>query len=231
MIFLTGDTHGRFGRIEEFCTKQKTTRDDVLIILGDAGLNFWRDLRDKKNKARVDRLPVTTFCIHGNHEERPENVPGYQLQEWRGGQVWVQPEYPGVLFARDGEIYDFDGRKAIAIGGAYSVDKWYRIMRHLPWFSTEQPDEETKARVESALDRADWKVDYVLTHTVPRSAMPVHAFLQGIDQSSVDNSTEDWLEQIEKKLDYSKWYAGHFHVSWQCDRIRILYEDYHLLGE
>ena len=29
---------------------------------------------------------------------------------------------------------------------------------------------------------------------------------------SVDKSTEEWLEQIDKKLDYRKWYAGHYHI-------------------
>lgn len=45
MIYLTSDTHGLFVRIESFCEKMNTTRDDLLIILGDAGINFsdgWR---------------------------------------------------------------------------------------------------------------------------------------------------------------------------------------------
>ena len=40
MIYLTGDTHGRFERIGIFCDKMQTSRDDILIILGDAGINF-----------------------------------------------------------------------------------------------------------------------------------------------------------------------------------------------
>ena len=34
MIYITGDTHGKFERIEQFCGKFKTSREDVLIILG-----------------------------------------------------------------------------------------------------------------------------------------------------------------------------------------------------
>ena len=40
MIYLTGDTHGRFERIGIFCDKMQTSRDDILIILGHAGINF-----------------------------------------------------------------------------------------------------------------------------------------------------------------------------------------------
>ena len=35
MIYLTGDTHGSFERISEFCHRFKTTKEDVMIILGD----------------------------------------------------------------------------------------------------------------------------------------------------------------------------------------------------
>ena len=40
MIYLTGDTHGRFERIEHFCERMQTSKKDILLILGDAGLNF-----------------------------------------------------------------------------------------------------------------------------------------------------------------------------------------------
>ena len=46
MIFLTGDTHGSFKRIRDFCVKMQTTPEDILIILGDAGVNFSGGLRD-----------------------------------------------------------------------------------------------------------------------------------------------------------------------------------------
>lgn len=41
MIYLTGDTHGEFERVFDFCADNDTTTDDVLVILGDAGINFF----------------------------------------------------------------------------------------------------------------------------------------------------------------------------------------------
>ena len=82
MIILTGDTHGEFERIEEFCEVYGTTTEDVMVILGDAGINYWLDERDEALKESLAELPLTLFCIHGNHEERPEEVPGYELVEW-----------------------------------------------------------------------------------------------------------------------------------------------------
>lgn len=37
MIYITGDTHRDFERIFDFCEENGTTKDDVLVILGDAG--------------------------------------------------------------------------------------------------------------------------------------------------------------------------------------------------
>ena len=39
-IYLTGDTHGGFSRVSSFTKKARTSRDDVMIVLGDAGINY-----------------------------------------------------------------------------------------------------------------------------------------------------------------------------------------------
>ena len=69
------------------------------------------------------KLPITLFCIHGNHEERPHLISTYIEKIWHGGLVYYEEEYPNILFAADGEIYDFNRNKAIVIGGAYSIDE------------------------------------------------------------------------------------------------------------
>lgn len=69
--------------------------------------------------------------------------------------MYYEESFPNLLFAKDGEIYDFDGKKAIAIGGAYSVDKWYRLSHGMAWFDTEQPSDEIKEYVEAQLDKCD----------------------------------------------------------------------------
>lgn len=146
---------------------------------------------------------------------------------WNGGMVYVEEQYPNILFAKDGEIYNFNGKSVIVIGGAYSVDKYYRLNNGLMWFDTEQPDDEIKAYVESKLDKANWSIDIVLSHTVPIEAEPVWNFIPGIDQTTVDKSTEQWLQRIYDNLDLREgWYAGHYHCEAEENGIRILFEDY-----
>ena len=38
-----------------FCYEYETTTEDVMIILGDAGINYWLDLSDKELKRTVIR--------------------------------------------------------------------------------------------------------------------------------------------------------------------------------
>ena len=41
--------------------------------------------------------------------------------------------------------------------------------------------------------------------------MPTDLFLSGIDQSTVSNHTEHWLETVSNIIDYDHWLFGHFH--------------------
>lgn len=231
MIYITGDTHGDFSRIELFTRKFRTEKDDILIILGDAGINYGGEVMDKSKKNLLGSLPITLFCIHGNHEMRPQIVPGYKEAIWHGGTVYVEDDYPNLLFAKDGEIYEINGLKAIVIGGAYSIDKYYRIAYGYRWFADEQPSEEIRANVEKKLDSFDWKLDVVLSHTAPLKYEPVEMFLSGIDQSRVDKSTEQWLDEIEDKLTYQKWYLGHYHTEKKIDRVEIMFQTIGVFSE
>jgi 3-oxoacid CoA-transferase subunit A len=224
MIFITGDTHGQFERIAAFCDKAQTTKDDILIILGDAGINYHGGSRDRSQKRLLTRLPITLLSIHGNHEQRPVSIPSYRITTWQGGQVYVEDGFPNLLFAKDGEVYDLDGIRTLVIGGAYSVDKGIRLLSGYGWWPDEQPSDEIKRELEVRLDKEGWKVDAVLSHTTPLKYMPIEVFLPGVDQRNVDQSTEAWLDGIEDRLTYKRWYCGHYHTEKVIDRIILLFE-------
>lgn len=232
--YITGDCHRHFERILFFCRHHATTKEDVMILLGDAGVNFFMDETDRALKRMLSELPVTFFFIHGNHEERPCNIPSYRTRLWKEGIVYYEPEYPNLLFARDGEIYNFKGKKTLVIGGAYSRDKEYRLLTGLPWFPDEQPSAAIRKRVERQLEITGYEVDYVLSHTAPMIYVPDQQYRlkTEITGEHTDYSTEEWLDQIEKKLHYKKWYFGHFHENFRypSGEAEILYEEIKELG-
>lgn len=224
MIYYTGDIHGQKYEIERFCKRFKPTADDVIVILGDVGANYSRDERDAELKTALNRVKPTILCIHGNHEIRPWHIPTYKTKEWNGGIVWYEEEYQTVLFAKDGEIYNLEGQRHIAIGGAYSVDKFYRIRYGGGWWPDEQPSAEIKAYVKRQLRHNP--VDVILSHTCPFKYKPVEAFLPGVDQSTVDTSTEEWLDEIEESTDYLAWYCGHWHINKRIDKMHFLFHNF-----
>ena len=183
MIYYTGDLHGSNDEIIRFCEKHDLTDNDTVILLGDVGANYYGGWKDKRFKKNFTFVTPTFLCIHGNHEMRPASLDTYIEKEWNGGTVWYEREYPNLLFAKDGEIYTIEGLRHIAIGGAYSVDKYYRLTRGYGWWQDEQPSEEIKAYVESQL--ASNPIDIILSHTCPFKYEPIEMFLSGIDQSTV----------------------------------------------
>ena len=225
MIYLTADTHGKFRRVMEFFERGQITPDDVLIILGDAGFNY--DTvpgSGLKRKAPVNFYGIPVLCLHGNHEMRPEHIDTYREISWNGGTVYQEEKYPNLLFAKDGECYTIDGKRILVCGGAYTVFKEYRIAKGLPCYEDEQPSQEIKRRVEAQLDALHWNLDIMLTHTCPAKAVPKEKYIPGVDQSTVDTGTEDWLDRIEDRLDYGAWYCGHWHIEKQVGNIHFVYQ-------
>lgn len=223
MIYITGDKHGDFREIFDFCYENKTTLEDIMIILGDAGINYYANEMDYMLKNSLLQYPITFFCIHGNHEERPENIKTYKTKTFHDGTVYYEEDYPNILFAKDGEVYKFNNYKVLVIGGAYSVDKYFRLEHGYNWYASEQPHEETKKFVISELKRMNNEVDIILSHTCPYKYLPREMFLEGIDQSLVDNSTEYFLDEIEQTTNYKVWYCGHYHTDKTVDKIVFMF--------
>lgn len=223
MIYITGDTHREFTRVIYLTYANNTTTNDILIILGDVGINYY-GTADCELKQALNDLPITLFCIQGNHEQRPENISSYKTKKFKNGLVYYEEEYPNILFAKDGEIYIFNNKKTLVIGGAYSVDKEIRIARKLGWWEDEQPSEETKNKVLNMIKKG-LTVDVVLTHTCPYKYLPYEVFMDGIDQSKVDQSTEKFLDIVEEKINYKKWYCGHYHTEKIIDKLEFMFEN------
>lgn len=243
---LTGDTHGgmttisRVGNIHrnmEDCVSEETG----IIILGDAGLNFYLNGTDKKYKKTLNNMGYHIYCVRGNHEERPENIPGMVLIEDENvnNAVWMQEEFPNIRYFVDGNEYNIGGHSVLVIGGAYSIDKWYRLARagyttaeaetanpkKCGWFKDELLTKEEMDAI--TLKVTDKRYEFVLSHTCPMSWEPTDLFLRGIDQTQVDKSMEIWMDELKEHIDWRVWLFGHFHAD-RIERpcVEQMYMDY-----
>lgn len=241
-FFITGDKHRHFDRVKKFCRETNTRRKDVLIILGDAGFNYYDDKRDDELKKEISSLNITLFCLHGNKENRPQNVDTYGIRSFCGGKVYYEPKYPNIYFAIDGEIYTFEGKKYLVVGGAHSVDKMRCLEEGTPFWFDEMPDDAVKATVEQNLQNEGNKIYGMMTHTCPIDYLPTEMFMSTRQNASIkrkprkskskklfkpdiDRSTEIWLGELEKRLDYEIWFCGHYHIDKQIDKVQMMCHD------
>lgn len=231
---ITGDTHGyNEARLQSIkrnftaCAPEET----AVIILGDAGFQYYKNKKDWKNKHRASKLGYTLYCLRGNHEDRISNskVAHRIYDDEVKGFVWVEDEFPNIkYFDDDVEEYIINGKKVLTIPGAYSVDKWYRLQNNWMWFAEEQLTEVEMKFAEKIFGKEHY--DLVLSHTAPIDWEPTDLFLSMIDQSKVDKTMEVWLGKFKDMFNWNIWLFGHYHADrLERPHVEQFYLEYELL--
>ena len=230
-LIFTGDTHGGVATISRISDIQQNMseykpEETMIVILGDSGLNFWLNNTDKKYKKLLNSMNYHIYCVRGNHEQRPELIKSMVLvnDENVNNVVYMEEDFPNIRYFVDGKIYNLLGHKCLVIGGAYSVDKWYRLARagyskneaetadpkKCGWFKDECL---TAAEMATIIKEVKGEsVDFILSHTCPLSWEPTDLFLNGIDQSTVDKSMEVWLDELKDNVKWKYYLFGHYHA-------------------
>lgn len=225
-FYVTGDKHGQFHTILQNGIVHDN--NNAIIILGDAGINYYlRDWDDRLKDEITQNSSCTWYIVRGNHEARPQDVSvPYRLvwDEDIGGEVYVDEQYPSIRFFKDFGEYKIGDYYVAVIGGAYSVDKWWRLARagvlkksdlnynnpkRTGWFPNEQLSKEEMERANYLFEGKTF--DFVLSHTCPLSFQPTDLFLSAVNQSEVDTSMEQWMDQLKDKMDWFVWLFGHYH--------------------
>ena len=207
-FIITGDTHGTLD-IQKLIVffdahENEYTDDDYLIICGDVGVCGFNPDDEKETRRILRDLPVTVLFVDGNHEHH-QRLNDYPVDEWMGGKVHVIES--GIIHLMRGQVYNIKGTTFFTFGGAASIDRNVRI-EGFDWFREEIP---TRAEYEEGLDnleKCDYRVDYIISHTAPREV----AAALGYGEDSTDEiALRRYLQQIADEAEYEKWFFGHFH--------------------
>lgn len=236
MIFLTGDTHGTLDvqkfSLENFVDRNKLTSKDFMIISGDfGGVWYGKDFvkkymeelkaqnieidkryallldRDEATLSMYNQLGCTVLFIDGNHENF-DALSKYKVEEWNGGKV--QFIKPNIIHLMRGEVYTIDGLKFFVMGGGESIDK-YRRVEGKSWWKEEMPSDEEYENGFANLEKVNWEVDYVITHSAPDN------ILYRINPTFQHNKLTNYLFVIDKQLQFKHWYFGHYHEDRKID--------------
>lgn len=219
MIYVTGDTHGGedMSKLNTrlFPEQKQMTKDDYVIVAGDFGFP-WGGRYGRQDRYFLKWLndkPFTTLFADGNHENF-DLLATFEEEDFMGGRV--QRISDSVLHLKRGEIYTLQGKAFFVFGGARSHDMHLRT-EFVDWWKQEEPSEEEYAGGMDALERRGWKVDFVITHAAPASVAPKRA----------EEPVCMYLDKIRKKLEFEKWFFGHYHEDreYEKGRFRALYQD------
>ena len=244
-FIITGDTHGKvWQRLFNISHNMNIENPEEIgiIILGDSGINFYLNKTDIKHKKELVKYGFQIYCVRGNHEERPENL-NYELvyDENVKGDVYIDPINPNIKYFKDGGEYNIEGHKTLVIGGAYSVDKKYRLLRaglteetndpkKSGWFSGETLSNQEKYKIQ--VDILNKEYDLILTHTCPYEFEPTDLFLNFINQEEVDKSMEYFLDWVKDNTKWKVWLFGHYHAD-RVERpgVQQFYQSYDFLTD
>ena len=57
MVYITGDIHGEVRRVSEMIEKHEITPEDIIVILGDVGMNYYGNKKgDRHRKKKMNNI-------------------------------------------------------------------------------------------------------------------------------------------------------------------------------
>lgn len=223
-FLITGDKHGNVENLINLLLNYQR-EETAVIVLGDLGINFWLNKTDQKKKEFIEAQKYYIYAVRGNHECRPQHLENIEVvwDDEVHGNVYIEPQYPHIRYFMDYGIYTIGGYKCAVIGGAYSVDKWWRLERagmteetnnpkKTGWFADECLTDKEMADAEKIFTEHGPYFDFVFTHTCPYKYQPRDMFLGFVDQSSVDDSMEKWMDKLTEQIQFDVWCFGHYHA-------------------
>lgn len=231
MLWVTGDLHGGDSAYHISSARFKPAkRGDICFCCGDLGGVWWHDYdTNVKHQRNEDffleqklRQRVLWLAVDGNHENFARLLGGeFPIVELFGGKAYKIRDH--VYYLKRGEVFEIEGKRFLAFGGANSHDRFGANVRSfawgggvdytpprkegIDWWPEEIPSKEDFDNACRNLDRIGWQVDHVISHTCPKSQRK--HFLQS---SRVPDPVEDMLEEIYQRLDFKEWHFGHFHI-------------------
>ena len=209
LVLLVGDTHGNGFAIDMAVEHAQKHGIKRIVQLGDFGI--WPGPKGEYFLDGVEcslkDTGITLHFIDGNHEDFDQIEA--MVEAGSPNEDGHYEFRPNLFYIPRGTYWTWAGKKWLAMGGAYSVDKSMRV-EGKSWWPQETP---TYAQLSKAVDNvAGGVVDYLLTHDAmaetqwPRPLLPIPASL------AVRNDISGLVKAVKPKMMFHGHY--HFNVNW-----------------
>lgn len=220
-LFVTGDTHGGIDMSKlnsRHFRNTDLTKEDILVIMGDAGFVWNGGGEEKFWQKFLDDKPWTTFCVLGNHEAYHliEQLP---IVDFHGAPA--RKVNDSIYYAISGEVYNLCGKKCLVVNGADSHDKAFR-KEGISWWEQERITQDDINKALISLAQHNDKVDFIFSHTGGTEVNRMLGFKP--------THSDFMLDLVLNTADYDQHFCGHYHIDKLCDKSRILYDDIMLIA-
>ena len=205
-VFVCGDIHGAFNSFNK-CLKNlsNTYAEENVCVLVCGDFGYWPRDVNIKTELIVPGNVFVYFCP-GNHEDWEAL---HKLKLDANGMYEVTPN---VWYCSFGSKLDIDGTIYMFLGGAESVDRFYRIP-DVSWFKHEGITEEAMSEL---LAKDMDLVDVVISHTCPDcvrgDTIAVCDRIYPVFPNPDLGNSEKQLERFNEAYKPKHWYYGHFHT-------------------
>lgn len=213
-IYLVGDTHQSLYNFNLIKSKNKLTKEDIVIVIGDFGFYWNNSIQEHNKRKELAKLPCKICFIDGNHENH-ELIGKLPIKEMFGNEVGYDEKY-GFIHLKRGYSYIIQEKSFLCLGGGHSVDLSIR-KEGISWWKQENiSTEDILALLKTLEQKQDF--DYVLTHTCPMSILKElekqKLLMHKVPSFWVINHiNEEVLEVLKNSITFKYWMFGHFHLN------------------
>lgn len=226
-IFITGDVHcpHHISKLDShhFHLGKELTKDDYVIICGDAGFVWDGTKEDQKWIQWISEMPWITLYVDGNHENF-SLLNQYPVETWNGGKVHKITD--SLIHLMRGEIFCLHHQLFFCFGGGFSHDRLYRV-ENRNWWQNELPTIDEINNAYSHLMEYNYCVDYIITHDssskYEQYLMKKNSNMIGYDNQYYNIHT--FFDDLEEKVSYKKWFSGHYHIDKEILDHRFIFDD------
>ena len=222
-IHLIGDLHSDLPRLNSLIKQMKP--GDTMISCGEISGLLWDRLEEKQLLDYLENLPMQFAFIDGNHDNFPA-IYSYTIENWNGGKVHKIRN--NVFHLMRGQVFEIENLTFFTFGGGYSIDKAMRVTdaddKRVNWWKEEMPTQEEYDEGKRNLEKHNWAVDYIITHTLNKESIPILAGMEryiGIRHFCAEEAPLNYyLQDIYEQTNYKEWFFGHFHKDKRIDYTR-----------
>ena len=219
-LYITGDTHIPLDisklNTKNFPEQKNFTGKENVVVLGDFGLLWHEDKTYKHWLKWLSEKPFNILWLDGNHENH-DWIDSLPISEWCGGNVHKIAD--NIIHLMRGQVFQIEGKKIFVMGGANSIDKHLRV-EGISWWSGEEINFFEEYTAIKNLEKNNYKVDLVFTHTCPASMIPkLFPKISIIEKSP----TEEFLSYVYRSTLFKDWYFGHWHEDFDEGKFHAVY--------